>query len=103
MRFACSFGPDESPSFPFTWHPDSACCGGCLLYRMYDREERLVYVGITQSPEARILKHRTRPWYPWVFRIDAHAYPSRALAREAELEAIRTEHPAVNIEGRVWA
>jgi len=93
-----SFGPAECPAFPFL----RSSWDGCLLYRMYDREERLVYVGITQSPDSRLYQHRRRPWYPWVARIDGCSYPSREAAREAELKAIRTEHPAVNIEGRVW-
>lgn len=69
-----------------------------VLYRVYDEDGRLLYVGITNNPPARFRSHRaTKQWWAMVAHIFTKTYDSRAALREAEREAIKTEHPTYNV------
>lgn len=76
------------------------------VYRLYDEDGRLIYIGATSNLPARIAEHaRTKTWpgcHPvltigermetWV----ATQYPTRAEAFAAERAAIRAEQPELN-------
>jgi DNA-binding transcriptional regulator YhcF (GntR family) len=67
------------------------------LYRLYDSQGRLLYVGIATSPERRWLQHAAeKVWWPAVSRRDTEWFPSRAEAAAAEITAIRSERPCHN-------
>lgn len=68
-----------------------------VLYRFFDHENVLLYVGITKRIYARSDAHRAQPWWDEVVRIEIEDYPDREATREAELAAIRTENPKYNI------
>lgn len=73
------------------------------VYRLFDRQGRLIYVGATVDPETRISVHRQTTWWgPQIHRIKIKVYPNRQQANDAEKEAIRTEHPRWNINLRTW-
>jgi len=73
------------------------------VYRLFDRQQRLIYVGATAHPEVRIDVHRKGIWWgPQIHRIKLKVYPNRTAATDAEKEAIRTEHPRWNINLRTW-
>jgi hypothetical protein len=68
------------------------------LYRAYDHEDRLLYVGITTDVDVRLGEHRREaPWFAAMARLDVEWFPDRLGAEGAEREAIRTEHPMWNI------
>lgn len=68
------------------------------LYRLYDHEGELLYVGITCRGPARFADHAIEQgWWPEVAATTQAHYPNRADAAAAEAEAIRTEHPRYNV------
>lgn len=71
-----------------------------VVYRCFDVDGRLLYVGCTSNLERRLTKHRTQPssrtWYPRLNRVKARIYPTRHAAMWAETVAIRTEQPLFN-------
>lgn len=72
---------------------------GQQLYRLYDADGELLYIGISYSAIIRFAQHRDRqPWIDDVCRIEIEAHDvSRAEIEEMEAEAIRTENPRYNI------
>ena len=73
------------------------------MYRIFDAQGRLIYVGSTHNPEARIYSHRQVMWWSGtIHRIKIQVFPNRQAAMDAEREAIQTEHPRWNINLRNW-
>lgn len=66
------------------------------VYRLYDAEGALLYVGSAYSPEQRSKKHRDKDWWPRVARRTDEWYPSREAAYVAETEAIEEARPQGN-------
>lgn len=56
------------------------------LYRFYDADDALIYVGVTGELKKRIAAHARKPWWPTVARqtVDWHEDRSDALAIETE-------------------
>ena len=72
------------------------------LYRFYDADERLLYVGITNDPWRRWRQHvLEKSWYPQVKHQAVTWYDNRTAAEVAEYVAIRCEYPRFNIAGAV--
>lgn len=68
------------------------------LYRHFDVEGRLLYVGITGRPTHRISAHMSKsPWEPEIERMDVRFFATRDGALAAEAIAIRDEAPIHNI------
>lgn len=68
------------------------------LYRFWNDEQQLLYVGITLDPGRRWHEHRNdKPWWSEVASITIETHPNRTAVLAAEQTAIRTEHPAYNI------
>lgn len=67
------------------------------LYRHFDGDGTLLYIGVTGNPARRMLAHRRQPWWPAVERTEQEQYDTRAQALDAEFVAITTEHPLHNI------
>lgn len=69
-----------------------------VLYRFYDKDAALLYVGITNSPWSRFRAHqRGKTWFKHVVRADMEHFPTREILMAAEAEAIRAEGPIFNI------
>lgn len=67
------------------------------LYRFYDAEDGLLYVGISDDPVSRARQHsREKDWWPEVARKTLVWYDSREAADLAETIAIGIERPANN-------
>lgn len=69
------------------------------LYRLYDVEKRLLYIGITNNPTTRWQQHaRTKgeSWWSDVATKELEWFDSRRDAEKAEVIAIRTEGPPYN-------
>lgn len=72
---------------------------GTALYRLYDQDGRLMYVGISSIPEERWRGHRRdKPWWPQVARKSVEWHATLAAARAAERSAIKTELPVHNVQ-----
>lgn len=72
----------------------------CDLYRFYDSDDRLLYVGISLHAATRASQHRSeKAWWPNVVRMDVERLPDRQAAQAAELAAIRGEKPLHNVVG----
>jgi excinuclease UvrABC nuclease subunit len=70
----------------------------CHLYRHFDKDGNLLYVGISMSVLNRIVQHeRNSKWFPNLGHITIQEFGSRSLAEKAERIAIKTEKPPYNI------
>jgi hypothetical protein len=67
------------------------------LYRHFDGEGRLLYVGISIDVLVRQASHELRSWwFKDVRRIEITPFATRAEAAAAEVQAIRAERPRYN-------
>ena len=71
-----------------------------VLYRAYDRADRLLYIGATVNLNRRLSQHRRQGsmWLPLAVTIESREYPTKADALKAEAAAIRAESPLFNID-----
>ena len=67
------------------------------VYRFYDAEGVLLYVGLTMRFKERLSAHKRRDWWHLVSRCDVEWFDGREPAKTAEREAIATEDPTYNI------
>ncbi|MFD7554127.1 GIY-YIG nuclease family protein [Streptomyces sp. NPDC059835] len=71
------------------------------LYRVFDSDDRLLYVGISNYPATRLDAHRRgAPWGSEMARHTLEEFPTRRQAAFAESEAINIERPLYNKQGR---
>jgi predicted GIY-YIG superfamily endonuclease len=69
------------------------------LYRLYNTDGTLLYIGITDNPDRRFKQHRdTKPWWPQVTQKSVEWRPNRLRALADEAAAIEAETPIYNIE-----
>ena len=69
------------------------------LYRYFDENDDLLYVGISKNPVSRIQQHATNDWIRRVRHIELEWFDTRSEALAAELIAIERERPEYNIAG----
>lgn len=70
------------------------------LYRIWNVDHALLYVGITDDLEARLGEHRDeKPWWGEVDQVSTEEFRSRRYALEAETRAIYWEQPRYNVLG----
>lgn len=68
------------------------------LYRLFNSEGALLYVGITNAPDIRWKAHSyKKPWWPDVSEKTVMWFDDRTAAATAEARAIRLETPQWNI------
>lgn len=73
------------------------------VYRIFDADSRLIYVGCSHDMEKRIYSHRQLMWWaPQIDRIKITVHPNKKAAHEVEREIIRTEKPRWNLVGK-WS
>lgn len=71
--------------------------GTTALYRFFDSDGLLLYVGITSTTDSRWSHHRLHAaWWPQAATKQVEWFTERGDAAAAELEAIRTEAPLWN-------
>ena len=66
------------------------------LYRHFDKNGTLLYIGITTDVLDRTLAHRQTKWFRRMSYITVEHFRTLKAARVAELRALRTEAPAFN-------
>jgi predicted GIY-YIG superfamily endonuclease len=69
------------------------------VYRLYDAEGTLLYIGSAYDPADRSKQHRAKAWWPQVTRREDEWHPSRWTAYTAETQAIQAEKPRHNVMG----
>lgn len=71
--------------------------GAVAVYRAYDADDSLVYVGITDDPDRRLNReHRKYSyWYERAAYFDVRVFPDRVQALLMEARAIERERPSV--------
>lgn len=68
------------------------------LYRFFDADGALLYVGISCQPEVRFTQHAAdKAWWPQVARTEVVWYDDRLAAAAAEAQSILNESPLWNI------
>ena len=68
------------------------------LYRHYDNNKKLLYVGISLSAAVRLAQHREAAhWFDEIANVTIETFPTREAALAAERNAIANENPACNI------
>lgn len=72
----------------------------CYLYRAFDAEGQLLYVGISINAITRLGQHSSgSDWWTQVVRVEIETHEDRAAALEAEGVAIAAEAPLHNVAG----
>lgn len=68
-----------------------------FVYRLYDQQDRLLYVGVTGNLKTRMQGHRRdKKWWADVARTVSQCFDTREEAESAEAEAIVCEGPLHN-------
>jgi excinuclease UvrABC nuclease subunit len=67
------------------------------LYRHFDADGNLLYVGISLSALTRLYAHGKAAWYNDIKNVTIENYPTKRMALDAEKNAIKTEKPIHNI------
>lgn len=68
-----------------------------VVYRMYDADDRLLWVGMSTNLIQRIVSHRaTQQWWPRVAKVTVDHFAGRKAAAAAERAAIAAEAPEFN-------
>lgn len=74
----------------------------CELYRHFDADGRLLYVGIAWCTTERLMGHKSGShWFGQITRIEIERFPTRRGALDAETTAITNENPVFNIQSEV--
>lgn len=77
--------------------PRSEAIVPTALYRFFDTDDQLLYVGISSNPSIRFRDHgRSKDWWSEVASITLEHWPSRQAALDAEKQAIISERPRWN-------
>lgn len=88
---------------------DSEECDDCLLaytethvvYRLFDKQGALLYVGYSSSFARRVQVHTTQTkWWPEVVSWHLEFHDTEMPARTAERSAIFRENPRYNVAGK---
>lgn len=72
-----------------------------VVYRLFDADDRLIYIGATSNLAQRLDAHRTQVWW-WalVARVTVEPHDDMPSAFDAEWAAIAGESPAFNLAKR---
>jgi predicted GIY-YIG superfamily endonuclease len=79
-----------------TTTPQAKASRRAAVYRLYDVEGNLLYVGASYNPDRRCEDHRRKPWGSCIARRTEEWHESRQDALAAERRAIREEGPRHN-------
>jgi hypothetical protein len=72
--------------------------GVCCLYRHFDKNRNLLYVGISLTHMKRLSTHRLHAdWFLQIKTVEIEHFKDRKTAMQAEREAIAHENPMFNI------
>jgi len=69
----------------------------CQLYRHFDADGNLLYVGVSLGAVARLSQHKTSPWFGQIKTVEIQQCSNREQALDLETAAVRSENPKYNI------
>jgi len=69
------------------------------VYRLYDADGALLYIGSAYDPDHRCKAHQRQPWWPDVARRTEEWFDHRTTAYAEELKAIAVERSKYNVMG----
>jgi predicted GIY-YIG superfamily endonuclease len=69
------------------------------VYRLWDADGKLLYIGSAHDPEGRCKEHQKKPWWPEVASRTEEWHSNRGTAYIHEMKAIRAERPKHNVMG----
>lgn len=73
-----------------------------VLYRHFNKNGELLYVGISLNSINRLSQHKKNAhWFNDIARIELEQFPTRESALEAEKQAIINEKPLHNVHGSI--
>lgn len=80
---------------------DDVWRGNHVIYRVFDAEGRLIYIGRTRTLTTRVKEHRTSSWWwkPLAAKLRVQLMRDELAAKAAEKRAIQEERPAFNSMG----
>ena len=108
---AGAFGKSASTDDPFSfcwdrirpdWVSDPRCDSPTALYRYFEADGTLLYIGISNQPLFRHDQHIRAEWFPYARYYCAECFPCRRIAEWAEAIMIRAEDPEFNVK-RLYA
>tara|TARA_R110000822_G_scaffold154837_2_gene294619 strand:+ start:17 stop:568 length:552 start_codon:yes stop_codon:yes gene_type:complete len=68
------------------------------LYRHFDAQDNLLYVGISLSTVSRLSQHKDHShWFKEISKVTIQRFPTREEALKAEMLAVFAENPKCNI------
>lgn len=71
------------------------------VYQVFDRDDRLIYVGCTKNLFGRLRSHEMNSWWAYqAARVTSKVYPDKWSGLAAEREAIQSGRPRWNLFGR---
>lgn len=71
------------------------------VYRVYDHDDQLIYVGCTSNLFVRLSTHQISTWWAYqAKRVVAKVYPDKYYALSVERRIIQDEHPRWNLNGQ---
>jgi excinuclease UvrABC nuclease subunit len=74
--------------------------GHTCLYRYFDADGNLLYVGMASNPLSRLTTHAaSKPWWHELASAKVEHFETRIEAERAETEAIERERPRYNRHG----
>lgn len=68
------------------------------LYRHFDADGKLLYVGVSLSAIRRLNDHKESHWFDDIARVHIEKFPDRQSVLEAERLAIHKENPLYNLK-----
>ncbi|EGE40801.1 hypothetical protein GTY83_07100 [Streptomyces sp. SID4928] len=68
------------------------------VYRVYNDQHDLIYVGMSYEPDARVrVQRREKPWGHEIAYYEADWHPDRAACQRAERALIESRQPRYNV------
>lgn len=71
------------------------------VYRLFDAEGTLLYIGSAYDPDRRCERHRSTQWWPEVAHRTDEWHANRSIAFTEETKAIWSEEPRYNVASTV--
>lgn len=67
------------------------------VYTAFDQDGKVLYVGISTQPKARIKDHKRKGWFSYAIKFELQWFDDRFLAMQAERQAIAQHNPIGNV------